>query len=89
MPRAGCGGQLRPLKVGEQDRERAVEDDGQIPIRHLVSHQVLHAPELRLRLLGDRQLYLVAGRGERQDDRRARRRSRGHRDVGERRSHVA
>jgi hypothetical protein len=44
---------LRALEVRDQQRKRLVENDGRIPVRDAVAHQLLRASQLRVRLCGE------------------------------------
>ena len=62
--------QLRPLEVGEQKRQRAVEDRGRVTVRSRVPQQVLDLPQLVVRVAGHGELHLEAFGRERRHLRR-------------------
>jgi hypothetical protein len=59
---------LRPLELGNQHRQRTVEDDGGIASRDRVPEKVPRALKLVVRLLTDRDFDEVARGGERSDN---------------------
>ena len=66
--------QLLPLEVLQQQRDRTVEDNSGIAIRHLMPQQVLDAAEFVVGVAADGELHLVSFRGERSDNRWTKRR---------------
>jgi hypothetical protein len=74
LPRSISSRELLLLEFCQQQRQGTIKDDGWIPIRHRVTQQILHTPQLVVRLASDRELHFVALRRKRRDDSGARRR---------------
>jgi hypothetical protein len=55
------------LQVSEQQRNRPLEDHGRVTIRNAMTQQVLHSPQLLVRLATNGELYFVSFRGEWRD----------------------
>jgi len=72
---AGTGGGRDPglLEIGDQDRERAVDNRCEVAVRHHVAQQILRAPQLRVGLRTHRPLQPVPLWREWRDERRRRR----------------
>ncbi len=77
--RAVRGGELLPGQVGQQRRQRPIDDRPQIPIRDLVPQEGLRERELFVRLGARRELHLVTLGRQWGDDRRTRWKRRGYR----------
>jgi len=57
--------QRLPFQLRQQQRERAIEDDCRVAVRHRSREQILNAPEPVMRLASDRELELVTFRSQR------------------------
>jgi hypothetical protein len=49
---------LRALQLAEQPRQRPIEDDGDVAVRHAMPQEILYLPQLVMRLARDRELHV-------------------------------
>ena len=60
--------QLGFCQVVEKNCERAIEDDGRVAVRDLMSQQILRATQLVVRVVTNGELHFVTLRRKRRDD---------------------